>query len=387
MLNKKSIDIYKNTRGNPIIVKFAVFTEGLRKDVDDRYDKYIRDPSSRLPDSFKIQTTIVCSLLDIAGITITDTLLESMNLKEHARLLKDAVLYHQDRVWKTIHPRWDLEFLSYLYGEELDEDELEERLNKNRPYLEDALKSIFLIKDGKISVSVIQVLFDTTAIFTDNFQKIPIDFIDDIVQIPEYVDSHTQSILYSSTIASNYFKLKQYTDALEKCQKAIELDSEYVNAWHNKGVVLYNLERYEEAISYLHKAIELDSNDTYSWYNLADVYGSQGNVYYSQGNHDKAVEYHDKAVEFYNKAIEIDPKHAAAWLKKGISLSMLGKYESSIECYDKAIKFDSTDVKLVSRGHFGKSISLGQLGKYSEATESYNKAIALDPSVETESSQ
>lgn len=387
ILNKKSIDIYKSTKGNPIIVKFAVFTEGLRKDVDDRYDKYMRDPISRLPDSLKIQTAIVCSLLDITGITITDTLLESMNLKEHARPLKGALLYHQDGVWKTIHPRWDLEFLSYLYGEELDEDELEEKLEKNRPYLEDALKSIFLIKDGKISVSVIQVLFDATTVIADNFQKIPIDFIEKVVQIPEYVDSHTQSVLYSSTIASNYFKLKQYPKALEKCQRAIELDSENANAWHNKGVVLYHLETYEEAISSLDKAVALDSSDTYSWHNLANVYGSQGNVYYSQGNHDKAAEYHDKAVKFYNKAIELDPKHAAAWLKKGISLSMLGKYESSIECYDKAIELDSTDIKLVSLGQLGKSVSLGQLGMDSEAMESYNKAIELDPSVETESSQ
>ena len=200
-----------------------------------------------------------------------------------------------------------------------DEDELKQRLKQrlreNRTYLTDSLKNIFLIKDEKVSESVIQVLYDATGIANDA-QRIPIDFIEDVVEIPEYINRHTQSVLYSSTIASNYFKLKRYDKALEKCQKAIELDSEYANAWHNKGVVLYNLTRYEEAISSLHKAVDLDPNDTYSWYDLAEVYGSQGNVYDSQDNHDKAIEYYDKAIEYYDKAIELDPKHAGSMEKE-----------------------------------------------------------------------
>ena len=342
ILNKKAIDIYDKTKGNPIMVKFAVFSKGLHVDVEDRFLNYMHDPRSKLVDPFKFQTAIVCSLLDIAGVQINDRLLESMKLKQYARTLRGAILYynHRDGTWKTIHPRWDIELLSFLYGEKSAEDESAEDesaedvardvLEERKSYLEDSIKTIFSIGDEKISVSVIQILYDITAAVTSNgSNKISIDLIEKVIQIPDYVSNHTQSQLYSSTIASNYFKLKRYDDALEKCQKAIELDPNYANGWYNRGIVLYNLEKYEEAIVSLSKAIELNPNDAYSWYNMGNVYGSQAN--------------HHQAIECYDKATRLDPKYKVAWRNKGISNFILKRYQYAVECYDKALELDPSD--------------------------------------------
>jgi hypothetical protein len=121
--------IYNDTKGIPIMVKFSVFGQGLYNDVEERYLNYLIDPANKRPDPLKIQTTLACCLLDIAGLQITDKLLSNMKIKKYAYRLRHSLLYYNehDGIWKTIHPRWNVELLSFLYNTEIDEDILEER--------------------------------------------------------------------------------------------------------------------------------------------------------------------------------------------------------------------------------------------------------------------
>lgn len=96
---------------HPIMVKFAVNGKGLEEDVKERYDRYLTDPMS-------VQTMLICSLLDIANLETRDKLLEGMELIEYAHGLNHATIYqYSDGIWKTIHPRWDLELLSFLISQ------------------------------------------------------------------------------------------------------------------------------------------------------------------------------------------------------------------------------------------------------------------------------
>jgi len=68
----------------------------------------------------------------------------------------------------------------------------------------------------------------------------------------------------------------------------LEINPDYVDAWVNKGVVLYALDKKDEAINAI------------------------------------------------DKALELDPEHTDAWFYKGVALYKLGKLEESKKCYDKA---------------------------------------------------
>ena len=65
------------------MVKFYVIGKGLREDVEDRYYRYLVDATTTQPDSTKIQT-LICSLLDIANLPITDNLLEEKDIQVNA---------------------------------------------------------------------------------------------------------------------------------------------------------------------------------------------------------------------------------------------------------------------------------------------------------------
>ena len=59
----------------------------------------------------------------------------------------------------------------------------------------------------------------------------------------------------------------KYDEAILTYDKAIELDQSYVEAWNNKGFVLYNQGKYDEAVQAYDKAIQLDPKDAEPRYN------------------------------------------------------------------------------------------------------------------------
>jgi tetratricopeptide (TPR) repeat protein len=53
---------------------------------------------------------------------------------------------------------------------------------------------------------------------------------------------------------------------------------------------------------------------------------------------------YDESVQAYDKAIEISPKNADFWYDKGKSLSCQGNYEAAIKCYEEAIRLNPSFV-------------------------------------------
>ena len=181
---------------------------------------------------------VICSLLDIATVTITDKLLEEMGVLKYAYDLNRATVYHSksEKVWKTLHPRWDRELLSYLYGT-TDEG----TLYKRQKYLENGLDAIFNTKDEKISSSVIQTIYDITTTSIEGSRGIiSIDIVENVMEnrMPDYLDNDTKCDLYALSIATAYIELERYNEALDKCDRALEINPNYAGALYNKGLSL-----------------------------------------------------------------------------------------------------------------------------------------------------
>ncbi|MGD9779610.1 tetratricopeptide repeat protein, partial [Methanomethylovorans sp.] len=93
-------------------------------------------------------------------------------------------------------------------------------------------------------------------------------------------------------------------------------------AWDQKGYALNALGRYEEALQACDKAIEIDPNYLYAW-------SHKGFALYGLGRYDEAL-------QAYDKCIELDPLNALSWYNKGVILEALGRYDEAQVCYDKA---------------------------------------------------
>lgn len=187
----------------------------------------------------------------------------------------------------------------------------------------------------------------------------------------------------------------KYDEALEKFDKALEINPNFAYAWEGKGLVLHNKGKYDEAIECYDRAIAINPNFAQVWYNKGLAFEEQSNYIKSIECYDKAISIdlnyiyawegkgivfyiqgnYPLAIECYDKAIAINPNYASAWVNKGAAFLIQGKYDEAIECFDKAIVIDPN----FAYAWCNKGLILGAQGKYDEAIKYYDRAILINP--------
>ena len=137
-LKEIASQIYNETEGDPILVKFLLFGKGLVKDVKRRYDEYLAGNED------KLTTALICSILNRAGLPVTTTITDCMNItKSVEELTGNIITFSEDtKTWKTIHPAWDLAFLTYLLTSSKDFSILNRRKRLMRTALSTLLSCI-----------------------------------------------------------------------------------------------------------------------------------------------------------------------------------------------------------------------------------------------------
>ena len=190
----------------------------------------------------------------------------------------------------------------------------------------------------------------------------------------------------------------KYIQAIENYTKAIEIDSNCVEAYIGRGNAYAAMGEYDKAIDDYSKAIQLDPND-------ADVYSNRGYVYNAMGEYEKAIadcataikidtdhveaynnrgnayankgEY-EKAIADYNKVIQLNPDYAEAYNNRGITYADMGEYEKAISDCSKAIQLDSD----YAAAYNNRGNAYADMGEYEKAIADYSKAIQLNPDYE-----
>lgn len=94
----------------------------------------------------------------------------------------------------------------------------------------------------------------------------------------------------------------EYDDAIENCEKAIELNPEVADYYHYLGRAQKNLSLYDDAIENYENAIELNSK-------VADYYYEHANAQYLDSIYEDSL--HEDAIGNYVKAIELNPKDSS----------------------------------------------------------------------------
>ncbi len=131
-----------------------------------------------------------------------------------------------------------------------------------------------------------------------------------------YIDAY-----YYIGIANN--EKKEFNNAIEYFKKAIDLHPNHAKAWNHMGFSYEKLSQFDKAIDSYKIAVGFESTYTLAHYNLANAY-----------NHEKQ---YNLAIESYKKATEIDPDYALAWLFMGYASLERNNYHSALQNFEKAI--------------------------------------------------
>jgi tetratricopeptide (TPR) repeat protein len=158
------------------------------------------------------------------------------------------------------------------------------------------------------------------------------------------------------------------------CEQALALDPNNTNALNQLAVKFYmpvlmgvsadpknDLERAEGLAS---KALALDPNDAFGHLNMGGIRRGQRRA--------------DDAIAEYERALALNPATVSAVIGLGFTYMSLGRFEQSLESFDKAIRLSPHDPEL-SYIYNGKAMDYDGLGQYDQAIESARRAIAINP--------
>lgn len=155
----------------------------------------------------------------------------------------------------------------------------------------------------------------------------------------------------------------RFEQAVESYQKAIELNPQYAEAYHELGYALFKLGKYNESLEASVKATKLRPKNAETYRNLGDTY--------------KALNQIDKACESYTKAKNLAPKHFQTVTKLANCFVQQGDSSAAINTYNDSLKVQPNNA--VAHYELGKLYN--SLGRSEEAMDEYTKLLTLNNSL------
>jgi len=193
-------------------------------------------------------------------------------------------------------------------------------------------------------------------------------------------DSHlnqTEFLSYIWTSRSiSLWQLMRYNESLEAVDKAVQIDpSGNFDAWAFKGQLLTSLGRYNESLQAFDKAAAIGTAN-YRPELEALPWIDEGYVLMDMGRYEKANLLYQKIIGLNFTSEGSNRQLADAWRGRGNALASLGKYNESLQAFDRAIELNSEKVPYAWTG---KGDALLASGRYDEAIIAYDSALKLYP--------
>jgi tetratricopeptide (TPR) repeat protein len=188
-------------------------------------------------------------------------------------------------------------------------------------------------------------------------------------------------------------KTKQYLEAIQNYDKAIQLLPDYGDAYNKRGTAKKHLKEYLSAMEDLKKAIEMQPYEPSAHKELGDIsmelklyevaihdynraielQGFYSEAYNGRGNAKFNLEKWGDALSDFEKAISLDPSLASAFCNRSAVKIHFKQFESAIADCDTAISLKPNLGQAYN--HRGKAFY--ELGAYAKAIADYDKGASL----------
>ena len=341
----------------------------LKNTVNKVYLAQIEDVLKEGTDKLALKNYKEAIVIFNRSLEMTNKMYLTQEMEEEINKIKGLVYQAE---LKELVDRGDL-------SEEIQKFEKEiEKLNKKMDYaktiadpnrrfqeMEQIKKSIDEVYHSEIKLLVEQgVQLADSENFKESFENFERAIkINESIKSPEYKNLIAIKYEYKLKLIEKAIleiKRKNYDIAIADCNKAIELDSTFIDAFYYIGIANNDRYEYNTAIDYFKKAINFNPKHAKSWNNMGFSYEKLSQfdkaidsykkavgfepiyalAYYNMANSYKHKEQLDYAIDAYKKATEIDPDYALAWLFMGYAYLDKNDYHSAIQNLDKAININ-----------------------------------------------
>ncbi|MEQ8624559.1 MAG: tetratricopeptide repeat protein [Vicingaceae bacterium] len=157
----------------------------------------------------------------------------------------------------------------------------------------------------------------------------------------------------------DFVEAENHQDAIIQFTKAIEIKSDYTDAYLERAKSYEKLEKLEDAAEDYNRLVALETKESEFPYNL-------GRLYFD-------LEKYQKSVEALSIAIELDKKYLSAIQMRSLALIKLGKYEEALADCNRAIEIEKKD----GVNYYNHGVVSDSLEDYETAEADFTKAIQL----------
>ena len=185
--------------------------------------------------------------------------------------------------------------------------------------------------------------------------------------------------------------LGQFDRAISDFDETIRLNSNYAEAFSNRGNTRYETREFSKALADHNRAVQLDpANGTFytnranlwskvgkysnaiSDYNEAIARAPDGKIYALRGRSWRLLGDLDRALEDQARAIEIDPNGSLVYVERGDTLRYAGQFEAALNDYDKALQKAPNYIPAI----VGIGLTYERLNDTKQAREQFLRAAA-----------
>lgn len=158
------------------------------------------------------------------------------------------------------------------------------------------------------------------------------------------------------------FKQEDYQGAITEFNKALETNTNNLEAYYSRGITFFILKDYEAAIADFNRFLQLSPNNYLAYFYRGYIRAEKGDY---QG-----------AITDYNQTIQLNANFDLAYTNRGFAYSKLGNTQNAITDYNRAIKINPESVN----AYYNRGLVFGRdLGDYQKALSDFNKSIELAP--------
>lgn len=194
-------------------------------------------------------------------------------------------------------------------------------------------------------------------------------------------------------INSNYFQawtnrgyalagLQKYEEMRESCSTATIIEPTAVYAWNCRGEALHNLQRYPQAIAAFDQAIALNQADPIFLINKSESLRALGNNEASITVIEEAIQVLAQ-IEALKGKESISGEFAVALTFLGNSYRQQEQYEAALSAYQRAITYSADYFP----AHIGRGMTLIKAGSFQEARREFEAMLKNSQLTESQQAQ
>jgi len=161
-------------------------------------------------------------------------------------------------------------------------------------------------------------------------------------------------------VGVSFMNLKQYQNAQEAFQSALEIDSLNVNALNNLGQLNFINGNIENSISYYYRALSLVPNDSYILLNIGQAW--------------EKIYAYKEALRYYKKSLRIRSGNPLVHYNIGNVFFARKDFFKAAESYEKSVSLGCNDKDI----YFNLANSYYYLNNWNSAELNYQNALLID---------